>query len=97
MGFGRLTLSVLSVAAHGRSQKNVVLEIKSKVSPNTVKDAETYKREKCIEEFSDVYVSVKTAQTSFPMLQTFVPDPTHVAQVYNLPLYLTCCSFRLKI
>ena len=77
MGFGRLTLSVLSAAAHGITQQNVVLEIKSKVSPNTVEDAETYKREQCIEEFSDVYVSVKTAQTSFPKLQTFVPDPTY--------------------
>jgi len=92
-----LTLSVLSAAAHGITQENVVLEIKSKVSANTVEDAETYKREQCIEEFSDVYVSIKTAQTSFPLLQSFVPDPTHVAQVHYLQLYVSFCWFRLNM
>ena len=56
----------MSVSGHERTQRNVVLEIKSRVSPNTVKAAETYKAENCIEEFTDLQFSNTTAQTSFP-------------------------------
>ena len=87
----------MSVSGQERSKRNVVLEIKSRVSPNTVKTAETYKAENGIEEFTDLQVSNSTAQISFPQLKKFVPDPTHVSQVNILKLNLTFYSLTLKM
>ena len=74
------TIYVTWFPANGIQQKTVALEIKSRVSENTVKTAEDYKKNNDIANFTDLHV--KSGQTqSIEELKKHIPDPTHVAQV----------------